>query len=49
MATIAIILLCGVTILGLQACDHELEQNEIKNRQWSQDFKDGKPFTNYGE
>lgn len=46
---LAFILLCGVMILGLQACDHEAEQNEIKNRQWVQDAKDGKPFTNYGE
>lgn len=35
--------------LGLKACDHEAEQNEIKNRQWVQDAKDGKPYTNYGE
>ena len=35
--------------VALKACDHELEQNEIKNRQWSQDAKDGKPYTNYGE
>ena len=35
--------------MGLKACDHELEQNEINNRQWVQDAKDGKPFTNYGE
>lgn len=36
-------------ILGLQACDREAEHNEIKNRQWVQDAKDGKPYTNYGE
>ena len=39
----------GMTALGLKACDHEAEQNEIKNRQWVQDVKDGKPYTNYGE
>lgn len=36
-------------VAGLKACDHEAEQNEINNRQWVQDAKDGKPFTNYGE
>lgn len=46
---LAFILLCGVMVLGLKACDHEAEQNEIKNRQWVQDAKDGKPYTNYGE
>ena len=37
------------TTVGLTACDKELEQNEAKNKQWVQDSKDGKPFTNYGE
>ena len=46
---ITFILLCGSMVLVLKACDHEAEQNEIKNRQWVQDAKDGKPFTNYGE
>ena len=36
-------------LAGLKACSHEAEQNEIKNRQWVQDSKDGKPYTNYGE
>ena len=38
-----------IYFMGVKACDHEAEQNEIKNRQWVQDAKDGKPFTNYGE
>ena len=38
-----------ICFMGLKACDHEAEQNEIKNRQWVQDAKDGKPYTNYGE
>lgn len=42
-------LMCWGMVLGLKACDHELEQNEINNRQWVQDAKDGKPYTNYGE
>lgn len=46
---VSFILLCCVMSLGLKACDHEAEQNEIKNRQWVQDAKDGKPYTNYGE
>lgn len=46
---LTVILLGGVMLMGLKACDHEAEQNEIKNRQWVQDAKDGKPFTNYGE
>lgn len=37
------------TTVGLTACDKELEQNEVKNKQWVQDSNDGKPFTNYGE
>lgn len=41
--------MCGVMILGLKACDHEAEHTEIKNKQWVQDAKDGKPYTNYGE
>lgn len=49
MSIITFILMCSVMILGLKACDHEAEQNEIKNRQWVQDAKDGKPYTNYGE
>ena len=48
-SALAFILLCGVMSLGLKACDHEAEQNEIKNRQWVKDSKDGKPYTNYGE
>ena len=47
--TLAFILLCGVMVLVLQAFNHEAEQNEIKNKQWVQDAKDGKPYTNYGE
>ena len=43
------ILLCGSVVIGLKACDHEAEQNEIKNRQWIQDVKNGKPYTNFGE
>lgn len=43
------ILVFVFTVTGLKACDHEADQNEIKNRQWVQDSKDGKPFTNYGE
>ena len=46
---VTFILLCGFMLLGLKACAHEAEQNEIKNRQWVQDAKDGKPYTNYGE
>lgn len=38
-----------MTVLFLKACDKQVEQNEIKNRQWVQDAKDGKPYTNYGE
>ena len=49
LGLITFILMCGVMFLGLKACDHEAEQNEIKNRQWVQDAKDGKPYTNYGE
>ena len=48
-STVAFIMLVSVMVLGLKACDHEAEQNEIKNRQWVQDVKDGKPYTNYGE
>ena len=36
-------------VTGLKACDYEAEHNEIKNKQWVQDAKDGKPYTNYGE
>lgn len=43
------ILLCGFVVMGLKACDHEAKQNEIKNRQWVQDVKNGKPYTNFGE
>lgn len=46
---LTVILLSGVMLMGLKACDHEAEQNEIKNRQWVQDAKDGKPYTNFGE
>ena len=46
---LAFIMLVGVMVLGLKACDHEAEQNEIKNRQWVQDAKDGKPYTNFNE
>ena len=46
---LAFIMPVCVMVLGLKACDHEAEQNEIKNRQWVQDVKDGKPYTNYGE
>ena len=43
------ILTFGAMLLGLKACDHEAAHNEIKNHQWVQDSKDGKPYTNYGE
>lgn len=42
----ALVLIYGFMLIGLEALDHELEQNEIKNRQWVQDIKDGKPYTN---
>lgn len=48
-SVLACIMFVCVMSLGLKACDHEAEQNEIKNRQWVQDAKDGKPYTNYGE
>ena len=48
-STVAFIMLTYVMVLGLKACDHEAEQNEIKNRQWVQDAKDGKPYTNFNE
>ena len=48
-SAIAFIMLVSVMVLGLKACDHEAEQNEIKNRQWVQDVKDGKPYTNFNE
>ena len=48
-SVLAFIMLVCVMVLGLKACDHEAEQNEIKNRQWVQDAIDGKPYTNYGE
>lgn len=38
----------GAMTLGMKACDHELEQNEIKNLQWVEDANNGKPYTNYG-
>ena len=46
---LAFIMIVCLMVLGLKACDYETEQNEIKNRQWVQDAKDGKPYTNYGE
>ena len=49
ISLLAFIMLVCVMVLGLKACDHEAEQNEIKNRQWVQDVKNGKPYTNYGE
>lgn len=49
ISVLAFIMLVCVMVLGLKACDYEAEQNEIKNRQWVQDAKDGKPYTNYGE
>lgn len=36
-------------VAGLKACDHETEQNEIKNLQWVEDANNGKPYTNYQE
>lgn len=47
MVLIAIMFILAT--VALKACDHEAEQNEIKNRQWVQDAQDGKPYTNYGE
>ena len=47
-SVLAFIMLVCVMVLGLKTCDHEAEQNEIKNRQWVKDAKDGKPYTNYG-
>lgn len=49
ISLLAFIMLTSVMVLGLQACDHEAEQSEIKNRQWVQDAKDGKPYTNFNE
>ena len=49
ISVLAFIMFVCVMVLGLKECDHEAEQNEIKNRQWVQDVKDGKPYTNYGE
>lgn len=47
--TLAFIMFFCVMLLGLKACDHEAEQNEIKNRQWVEDASNGNPYTNYGE
>lgn len=46
---LTIVLIFSGTLFGLKACDYEAEQNEIKQRQWVQDSKDGRPFTNFGE
>ena len=46
---ITVLILFILCFMGLKACDHEAEQNEIKNRQWVQDAKDGKTYTNYGD
>lgn len=48
-ATAMFILISICMLLVLKACDHEAQQNETNNRQWVQDSKDGKPYTNYGE
>lgn len=40
-------IMCIFTAVGLKACDKELERNEVKNKQWVQDAKNGKPYTNY--
>lgn len=39
----------GFTSLALKACDTEYQNDLNKQRQWVQDSKDGKAFTNYGE
>ena len=49
LGVLAFVMLFCLIVLGLKACDYEVEQNEIKNRQWAQDAKEGKPYTNYGE
>ena len=46
---LSIILLCIFMFMGLKACEHEAQQNEIKNRQWAQDIAGNRHFTNFGE
>ena len=46
---ITVLMIFIICLMGLKVCDYEAEQNEIKNKQWVQDAKDGKPYTNYGE
>lgn len=48
LSLITITLFLILFTMGLKACDHEAQQNEANNLQWSQDAKDGKPYTNYG-
>lgn len=45
---ITVLMMFILCFMGLKACDHEAQQNEAKNLQWSQDAKNGKPYTNYG-
>ena len=44
-----IIITMFLTVLFVKSCDSEYENDLNKQRQWVQDSKDGKPFTNYGE
>lgn len=46
LITISIFLI--LFTLGLKACDHEAQQNEINNLQWVEDANNDKPYTNYG-
>ena len=46
---IAFLLLFIMFLAGLKACDYESQQNEIKNLQWAEDAKNGKPYTNFTE
>ena len=44
-----IIIAMVLTVLFVKSCDAEYENDLNKQRQWVQDSKDGKAFTNYGE
>ena len=46
---LVILSVIGMTSLALKSCEAEYENDLNKQRQWVQDSKDGKPFTNYGE
>ena len=44
-----VLMMLIIFAIGLKACEYEYQMDVAKSKQWHEDIKNGKPYTNYGE